>query len=186
MKKEELLYGAPVGIDLSNMREFEDLFERYYTPLCVFSMQYVENEDVANDVVQECFVKLWEQGRKILYLHQAKAFLYTSVKNKSLNELTHNQIVQNYAEQEQDKICEAFFLDKIIEEETYRILVEAIDKLPKRTREVMLLALEGKSNAEIAEAMSVSMENVHTLKKGAYVKLRTYLKDYYYILLLFW
>lgn len=175
----------PVGINLSNMMEFEDMFERYYTPLCVFAMQYIGNEAVANDIVQECFVKLWEQGTKIQYLHQAKAFLYTSVKNRSLSELNHNQIVQNYAEKEQEKRTEAFFLDKVIEEETHRILTEAIDKLPNRMREIMLLALDGKSNVEIAEELSVSVENIHTLKKSAYVKLRSYLKDYYYILLLF-
>lgn len=186
MKKKDYSISPPIGINLSNMREFEELFECYYTPLCVFAMQYIEDEDAVNDVVQDCFVKLWEQGHKILYLHQAKAFLYTSVKNQSLNELSHNLIVQKYVEKEQEKESEFSFLDKVIEEETYRILVGAIEKLPKRMQQVMLLALEGNSNGEIAEEMSVSVENVHTLKKSAYVKLRAYLKDYYYILLLFY
>ena len=46
-------------------------------------------------------------------------------------------------------------------------------------------ALEGKKNAEIAERLNVSSETVHTLKKVAYKKLRAFLTDYYYCLLLF-
>lgn len=48
----------------------------------------------------------------------------------------------------------------------------------------MLLALEGMSNGEIADEMKVSLENVRSLKKIAYRKLREILKEYYY--LLFW
>ncbi|MDR3060888.1 MAG: RNA polymerase sigma-70 factor [Dysgonamonadaceae bacterium] len=185
MEKKNCIMIEPVGIDLSDMQEFQDFFERYYTPLCVFAIQYIGNEAIANDIVQDCFVKLWKQRNQILYVHQAKSFIYTSVKNRSLNELSHSQVVQNYAAKVQEKATESYFSDKVIEEETYRILTDAIDKLPKRMREIMLLALDGKSNPEIAKTLSVSVENVHTLKKKAYVKLRTSLKDYYYILFLF-
>ena len=72
-----------------------------------------------------------------------------------------------------------------MEEETFRILSEAIEKLPTQMRAIMQLALEGKKNAEIAERLNVSPETVHTLKKVAYKKLRAFLTDYYYCLLLF-
>ena len=75
--------------------------------------------------------------------------------------------------------------DAIVEEETFRILSEAIEKLPTQMRAIMQLALEGKKNAEIAERLNVSPETVHTLKKVAYKKLRAFLTDYYYCLLLF-
>ena len=52
-----------------------------------------------------------------------------------------------------------------MEEETFRILSEAIEKLPTQMRAIMQLALEGKKNAEIAERLNVSPETVHTLKK---------------------
>lgn len=172
----------PIDINLSDTQEFEHLFERYYTSLCVFAVQYIDSEAGAKDIVQECFVKLWQQRGSITYLHQAKSFLYTSVKNKALNELSHNHVVQQYIAKETEKKTETFFFDKMVEEETYRILTEAIDMLPPRMCQIMKLALEGKSNPEIAEALSVSADNVHTLKKKAYVKLRTYLKGHYYLL----
>ena len=55
----------------------------------------------------------------------------------------------------------------------------------QKIRAIMQLALEGKKNAEIAERLNVSPETVHTLKKVAYKKLRAFLTDYYYCLLLF-
>lgn len=52
-------------------------------------------------------------------------------------------------------------------------------------KSIMQLALEGKSNPEIAETLNISGETVHSQKKIAYRKLRVYLKDYYYLVLLF-
>ena len=71
------------------------------------------------------------------------------------------------------------------QEESYRILVDAIEKLPPQMKSIMQLALEGKSNPEIAETLNISGETVHSQKKIAYRKLRVYLKDYYYLVFYF-
>ncbi len=60
----------------------------------------------------------------------------------------------------------------LIEEETYRLLDAAIQQLPSRTREVILLAPQGRNNPEIAEILGVSINTIKTLKKNAYVDLR--------------
>lgn len=168
-----------------NEQEFHDIFNQYYAALCLFANRYVDDRDAAADIVQDVFVKLWQLRNDFFYLHQVKAFLYTSVRNRALNELEHLQVVSQYAQKVIEKQKDTFFHDLVIEEETYRILTEAIDKLPAQMRVIMRLALEGKKNAEIAEQLDISPETVHTLKKAAYKKLRTYLKDYYYYLLLF-
>ena len=112
-------------------------------------------------------------------MHQVKAFLYTAVRNKALNELEHSKVVFEYAQKVIEKKKDSFFHDAVVEEETYRIL-------PDQMRAIMRLAMEGKKNAEIAEQLNVSVETVHTLKKIAYKKLRIYLKEYYYFLILFY
>lgn len=84
-----------------------------------------------------------------------------------------------------DSHKDTFFHDKVIVEEAYRILQEAIDSLPPGMRSIILLVLEGKTNQEIAEELSVSKETVHSQKKIAYRKLRDYLKDYYFLLFFF-
>lgn len=166
-------------------QEFHRIFKEYYVPLCSFASQYADEAMVSADIVQDAFVKLWQIREDFFYLHQVKAFLYTAVRNKALNEIEHSKVVYEYAQKMINKETEAFFHDGVVEEETYRILTEAINKLPGQTRAVMRLALEGKRNAGIAAQLNVSTETVHTLKKIAYKKLRKYLSDYYYFIALF-
>ena len=169
-----------------NEREFHNVFDKYYVALCLFANQYTEDEETSADIVQDSFAKLWQIRDDFFYLHQVKAFLYTAVRNKALNELEHSKVVFEYAQKVIEKKKDSFFHDAVVEEETYRILAEAIDKLPDQMRAIMRLAMEGKKNAEIAEQLNVSVETVHTLKKIAYKKLRIYLKEYYYFLILFY
>lgn len=168
-----------------NEQGFHDIFNKYYVTLCSFANQYTENQEASADIVQDSFAKLWQIRDDFFYLHQVKAFLYTAVRNKALNELEHSKVVYEYAQKVIEKKTDAFFHDAVVEEETYRMVTDAIDKLPDQMKAIMRLALEGKKNAEIAEQLSVSAETVHTLKKIAYKKLRQYLKEYYYMLLFF-
>lgn len=170
---------------LADESSFRQLFDRYYVTLCMFANEYVCDDLLAADIVQDCFVKLWQSRDGFTYIHQIKSFLYTSVRNRSLNELEHSKVKSEYARKVMDSHKDAFFHDKVIVEETYRILQEAIDSLPPGMRSIILLALEGKTNPEIAEELNVSKETVHSQKKIAYRKLRDYLKDYYFLLFFF-
>ncbi len=174
-----------ININLTKETEFRNVFDAYYITLCVFANKFVENEDAAADIVQDCFVKLWQIRADFFYLHQVKSFLYTSVRNKALNEIEHEKVVHEFANTFIEKSKESFFRDHLIEEETYRILTEAIDQLPQQTAAVMRLALEGLKNGQIADNLGVSEETVRSLKKIAYKKLRVYLKEYYYLIFLF-
>lgn len=173
-----------ISISLSNDEEFRKLFDGFYIPLCVFAQKYVEDPEQSADIVQDCFVKLWQIRTDFFFLHQVKSFLYTAVRNKALNVLEHFHVVSDYAQREIKKGNDSFFYDHVVEEETYRILVGGIEQLPKQMKNIMLLALEGMSNGQIADEMNVSVETVRSLKKIAYRKLRDILKEYYY--LIFW
>jgi len=162
---------------------FHGIFDRYYATLCLFACRYVEDAEASADIVQDSFAKLWQIRQDFAYEHQVKAFLYTAVRNKALNELEHSKVKHEYTQRLSVKKADSFFHDAVVEEETYRILHGAIDCLPGQMRNIMHLALEGKKNAEIASELGVSVETVHTLKKAAYKKLRLLLKDYYYVLL---
>lgn len=174
-----------ISVQLTDEAQFRHIFDKYYIALCMFANQYVEDEAVASDIAQDCFVKLWQLREDFMYVHQIKAFLYTAVRNKALNELEHTKVMNEYAQKIIEMKKDSFFHDKVVEEESYRILTEAIDKLPPKMKAIMRLALEGKSNTEIAETLNVSGETVHSLKKIAYRKLRQYLKEYYYLIFCF-
>lgn len=182
IKKDE---SPPVVSIKLDAQEFHNIFNEYYATLCAFAFQYMEDADMAADIVQDVFAKLWQIREDFFYLHQVKAFLYTAVRNRSLNELEHSKVAHEYEQKIIAKKADSFFHDTVVEEETFRILSEAIDKLPTQMKAIMKLALEGKKNAEIASQLQVSVETVHTLKKTAYKKLRKYLTNYYYCLLLF-
>ncbi|MDL2303769.1 RNA polymerase sigma-70 factor [Bacteroides sp. OttesenSCG-928-D19] len=171
-----------ISINLNSDSEYRKLFDNFYVPLCMFANKYVVNNELAADIVQECFIKLWQIRSDFFYLHQVKSFLYTSVRNKALNEIEHSKIVNEYAEKVIEKSKDHFFHDQVIEDETYRILTAAIDQLPKQMRAIMYLALEGKQNSEISAELGVSIDTVKSLKKIAYKKLRVLLNDYYYLL----
>lgn len=164
-------------------QEFHDIFNKYYVPLCSFASNYADEPNQSADIVQDIFVKLWQIRNDFFYLHQVKAFLYTAVRNKALNELEHSKVVSEYAQKVLNKKTDDFFHDVVVEEETYRILADAIDKLPSQMKAIMRLALEGEKNADIATQLNVSVETVRTLKKMAYKKLREFLNDYYYFLI---
>ena len=110
-----------ISVTLTDEAQFRSIFDKYYIALCMFANQYLEDEASAADIAQECFVKLWQLREDFIYLHQVKSFLYTSVRNKALNELEHTKVVNEYAEKIIEKSKDSFFHDRIIEEETYRI-----------------------------------------------------------------
>lgn len=166
-------------------QEFHNVFDKYYVALCLFANQYMADDEASADIVQDSFAKLWQIRDDFFYLHQVKSFLYTAVRNKALNELEHSKVVSEYAQKVADKKKDSFYHDAVIEEETYRIVTSAIDKLPDQMKAIIRLAMDGKKNNEIAAQLNVSHETVHTLKKIAYKKLRAHLKDYYYLLFFF-
>jgi RNA polymerase sigma-70 factor (ECF subfamily) len=160
-------------INQKDRRAFHDLFNEFYNSLVSFSTRYVGRLDVAEDIVQELFVKLWETERKYLSPAGLKTFLYTSAKHASLDWLKHKVVEEKYlsmlgGESEDD-------LDlKIMEEELYRTLLQVVDELPRRCREIFNLHLQGKKNEEIATLLDLSILTVKTQKKKAlrYIKER--------------
>ena len=57
-----------ISIKLTDETQFRSIFDKYYISLCMFANQYVENDAVAADIVQECFVKLWQLRDDFMYV----------------------------------------------------------------------------------------------------------------------
>src|SRR5690625_3300928 len=66
---------------------FEQMFHSYYSKLCVFSNSYVKSLDVSRDVVQEVFIKIWDNREDFTINQSLKAYLYQAVRNHSLNHI---------------------------------------------------------------------------------------------------
>jgi RNA polymerase sigma-70 factor, ECF subfamily len=72
-------------IKKGNIKAFETLFHRYYGNLCLFASKLINNNEAAEEIVQDLFVKLWEKKEQISIESSIKNYLFRSVKNHCLN-----------------------------------------------------------------------------------------------------
>jgi RNA polymerase sigma-70 factor (ECF subfamily) len=177
MKKEQILIDKINKGDIDTFRLF---FESFYPSLCIFARKYLYETDAAADIAQEAFIKLFNAIEDSKEITSAKAYLYTIVKNDSLNYLRRQSLSSEYIKEQYTDT--SFFQDCIIEEETYRIIHDAIKTLAPQSRQIIELSLKGINNNIIADKLNISVNTVKTLKRVAYQKLRVKLKDHVYIL----
>lgn len=165
----------------------ESIFREYYSRLSYFAFQFVNDKDVAEDLVQDAFLAYWDQKKKVAdHPNAIKDFLYTSVKNAALNLLKRQKVVERYFSLRSEEVIEGErILESIIEAEVMANLHQAIARLPESCRNVFLLAyFEGLSNSKIAEKLSISINTVRNHKQNGLKVLRTQLNPETFIALL--
>ncbi|MDD7886253.1 RNA polymerase sigma-70 factor [Flavivirga sp. 57AJ16] len=167
------------------MKEYKSLFNKLYTSLCLFANNYLENLEVSKDIVQDVFIKIWEDKIEFKNENTIKSYLYTSVKNKSLDYLKSKRVktTDHFSIDEMEQLeTEPFFLREVVILETSKIIEEAINTLPNRCAQVIRLSIKNYSNAEIAEELNLSVNTVKAQKKIAYKRLKPLLKDYFILI----
>lgn len=169
-------------IKSGNRQAFKELFDEFYQTLCVFASRYLRDDALAADVVQEVFVKFWEHHADFDDDLKIKSYLYTSVRNACLNTIRDKKEFIPEGESLSQLEKESFFENTVLERESFRIFYAAVDSLPERSRKIIYLAIDGRTNHEIATEMKITEFTVHRLKKIAYKKLKMLLKDYYFLL----
>lgn len=172
------------SIKNGDIKAFEELFREFYPSMCAVAIRFVSDREAAEDIAQEAFIKLWEKRTTYKEIPCLKTFLYVSVKNLCFNHIRDQKNTIDYTSPEA-KNQEIIFKDYIIEEETYRIINEAVNALPPQSAKIIKMCLEGKQNKEIAEILDITVNSVKTLKYNALNVLRNSLKDYFYLLMLF-
>jgi RNA polymerase sigma-70 factor (ECF subfamily) len=152
---------------------FQKLYDLMFPPLYSFASKYLEDKLLLEDYIQESFISFWKKRTDFTNLSSIKSYLYTSVKNNCLNHLKHQDVKRKNQEYIAIKIeSEQYYSNALIEEETFNLLYTEIKNLPESTQQIMLLALNGLKNPEIADELGISINTVKTLKKKAYAKLR--------------
>lgn len=166
-------------------KDFEKFFKENFSPVYVFMKRYTGDSGLAADLTQEAFVRLLEQGDKIILEKYGKVYLYTIARRLYWHHCRHLQAEENYVARLNENEADDYnLLKEMTRQETLQVLRIAIKKLPPRTKQVILLNLEGKSNAEVAGLLKISLNTVKDLKKSAYVALRKLLSKDDFILLL--
>lgn len=160
-------------------KAFTYMMDNYHHRLCVYANSLIKNVYTAEDIVQNVFVRTWEQRSKLKPNHSIKSFLYKSVYNEFIDQYRKNQTLftleKNYHEAlnaivfEEDS--ESF--DKIL-----TVLKKEIQNLPPKCKEVFILSKqEGLTNIEIAEHLHVSIKTVEAQITKAFSILRSSLEE---------
>lgn len=163
-KKEE------EDILLSRLRDgdnatFTIIYEKYHRLLYVLAYKYLKNTSMAEDAVQQVFMKFWESRLFLVEQMNLRNYLYTMMKNWVLNELRNhnNALKKNYELIQEtsgyDDSLLKYLENKDLMSHFYRIL----EQLPKQKRQVCLYKLKyGLSTQEIADSMHLSIPTVKT------------------------
>ncbi|WP_299702721.1 RNA polymerase sigma factor [uncultured Pontibacter sp.] len=165
-------------------KAYNELFHQLYGRLCSFAGRYVKDQEVAEEIVEEAMVVLWEKRDKFETLGALKSYLYTTVRNASLDFLKKSgrHVSMDLLEGLESLATADNF---IIEEEVHGILYDAIASLPEKCRRVFELScIEELKYSEIADDMGISLNTVKSQRARALQLLREILKNYpYYVVI---
>jgi RNA polymerase sigma-70 factor (ECF subfamily) len=173
-----------IGID---SRQFEELFRKHFKGLSFFALEYVKDRDVAREIVQEAFARLWEKRNSIEIGKSPKSYLGTSVKNRALNYLRDNKkFDRSILEFEGLNGDEYDEKDHMVTEELKSRITETIEALPEKCREIFYKnRYENKKYQEIADELDISVKTVEAQMSKALRVLRERLSEFITVLILF-
>lgn len=176
---------------LGTEQVFKKVFENEYENLCRYALSYLGDEHMAEDVVQNTFIKIWEKKRELLNNDQIKYYLVTAVRNNCISELRKNKTnkITEYTTLAEPE-PEPFFskmLQQEMDSERKEKIVNALDKLPPRCREVFLLIkLHSMSYKQAAETLDISIKTVEnqmgkaiSIFRNMYIVLLIYIQSIY-------
>lgn len=153
-------------------KNFESIFDDYSESLRNLIYYKCGDVDLAEDIIQDAFIKLWQNCKKVFFL-KAKAYLFTVANNNLLNHIAHKKVVLKYEQRPHSELNNQDPQFIIEEKEFMSKLKNAIDELPDKQKETFLLSrIDKKSYKEIAEITGVSVKAIEKRIHYALLSLR--------------
>ena len=153
------------GLRSGRESAFQQLFEGYYRKLVVFANIYLGDMEASRDIVQDFYMYIYESRQSISINTSLKSYLYSSVRNRCLNELRHEKVASKHRDQilsmphETDPDMEEKMDAAELQEKIFRIVSE----LPDQCRRIYNMSrVDGKRNHEIAEELNLSIRTIET------------------------
>jgi RNA polymerase sigma-70 factor (family 1) len=159
---------------------FEQLYKKQYKKLYILSYRYVENQEVAEEIVHDVFINIWKMSEQIIIERSLEKYLLRSVINASLNYLTSEK--QRKAKREQYSKGQSELVEEDASgDETELLLIKletALDLLPPQCKKVMMLSrFEKLKQKNIADQMGISIKTVKNHLTYGFNKLRIILEN---------
>lgn len=162
-----------------NERAFDYVFKKYYAVLNRFSYSFIKEQDIAEGLVQEVYLKLWNKREQLVHVENILSYLMRMVRNQCIDylrkEKVNSKIYLNFEPEISDNSTE----EQIAKNEFEEKLLKSILKLPERCRIAFELSrFDGYSNKEIAQNMQISIKGVEALIGRSLKFLRIELKEF--------
>jgi len=174
------IWGKIVNGDVDALRILHD---KYYYQMWLWACKYSRNETLAEELVSDCFIRLWERRQNILIEKSLKSYLYLMLRNL---------IVSHARKSKHELVISSDNLPDIPDEVTisnqdfYAALYRAIQKIPGQRRKILeLAAFESLTYKEIASQLDISVNTVKTQMGRAYQFLKEELDPNNFLLLHF-
>lgn len=158
---------------------FTILFNHYERFVFTFARSLTHSEQLAIDIVQESFLKVWEKRKRLIEVEQFSAYLNRLVRNHTFNVLRNISRQVNASAQlnAAEDVVEQSTSNQLDYNETLRIVKEAVEGLTAQQKQVFRLChQQGLKYEEAAEQMQVSPQTVNVHMKLALKKVREHLK----------
>ena len=178
------------NIKNDNRASFTIIFTQYYKDLVTFSFGWVRKVNTAEEIVQEVFIKLWENRSSIIIDRSLKSYLLKSVQNRSLNWLHHLKIQSQYDSYTKDHqiLSDSETENYVLHSELEQNLQQALNKIPVVYAQAFRMnRFENLSYPEIAQKLGVSTRTIEVRISKALSILRDELKEFLLLgIILFW
>lgn len=166
------------NIKSGDKQALNKLHEKYFHQMCLYARKSTNNSGIVEELVSDCFIKIWENRKKINIKISIKNYIFLILRNSIVDYFRKKQILTENCG-EFPEVADVTYFD---EQKQYALLYQALKKLPEQRRKILeLAAFESLSYKQIAEKLNISRNTVKTQIARAYRFLKESLdpKDFY-------
>ncbi len=182
---EDKLFSLQPLVAQGDQGAFRQLFHLLYSNLTRFASSLIQSEDVAAEIVDEVFVRIWNNRESIPSITNLRVYLYRAVKNESLNYLSRKAQLHIYEPFDDINIQLRDESDPerlLMTKELLSKIRAAVDALPARCKLIFKLVREdGLRYKEVAEILNLSIKTVDAQMVIAISRIRETMKDELYL-----
>lgn len=162
--------------DFEKKKILESLFDQYFNCLVVHASKYIKSYAEAEEIVQDIFVKVWNEMNNFPDDINYKAYLFRSVQNSCFNYIKHKKVIEKH---KKHTAYSQNFFDNQEEPEIYEAVDKAINELPEKCYEIFVMSrFEELKYHEIADTLGISQKTVEKYMTKSLKLLKEKLKDF--------
>ncbi|SFG63412.1 RNA polymerase sigma-70 factor [Pedobacter insulae] len=140
---------------------FTQFYTSFFQKLLLASHKYVKDAFIAEEIVQNVFLKMWESPEDLEHVMSIKAYMYKSVINASINHLNRQKNIEHHHQKIAANFTDGYLVDTDDENELIVLLHREIDKLPPQCKRIFKLnRFDCLKYREIAEMLQISERTV--------------------------